>query len=383
MIAALLATAAFEILPLVDESDWGGRFDIERTNGVVQVMNEVMRTHPTTILWRDKGAGRYWFPNDEEKSPYGEQPLDKRLIPVNGSFGYLRLDRPDFAMFPFLCEESHRRKVGFGFHTGFEENHQIPCSEPNWNVMHPEYWCRIRSGMPRPASVSLAFPEVMEHKLRLVDERLGYNPEIVFLDLHRAGGWSVDLEYVKPVCDRWRAKYGCEPPENAHDPRWISLCSEDVMRYFRAFAAKCRARKARFLLGIQKVEIGYDYMWDRYGIDWKTLAREGAIDGLVVMGVKPDKAHPFESTKAILAFVKANCGATPLYFQASSYNSNNGFNTYKTWTGLDTVTCMARMISIAKEVGCRGVILECVDPGHYADPHCDLLLKAQRKDNTK
>lgn len=376
MISILLAAATFEILPLVDESDWSERFDIERTNGVVKVLDEVMRTHPTTILWRDKGAGRYWIPTDEERSPTGEQPLDKRLIPVNGSFGYLRLDRPDFAMFPFLGEESRRRNVGFGFHTGFEENHQIPCSEPNWNVMHPEFWCRIRSGMPRQASVSLAFPEVMAHKLRLVDERLKYAPEIVFLDLHRAGGWSVDLEYVKPVCDRWRAKYCCEPPENAHDPRWIALCSEDVMRYFRAFAAKCRAKGTRFLLGIQKVELGYDYMWDRYGIDWRTLAKEGAIDGLVVMGVKPDKARAFESTKEILSAVKADCGATPLYFQASSYNSNNGFNTYKTWTGLDTVTCMRRMIEIAKEVGCRGVILECVDPGHYADAHCEVLQKA-------
>lgn len=145
------------------------------------------------------------------------------------------------------------------------------------------------------------------------------------------------------------------------------------MRYFRAFAAKCRAKGTRFLLGIQKVELGYDYMWDRYGIDWRTLAKEGAIDGLVVMGVKPDKARAFASTKEILSAVKADCGATPLYFQASSYNSNNGFNTYKTWTGLDTVACMRRMIEIAKEVGCRGVILECVDPGHYADAHCDVL----------
>ena len=379
-LAAVAATgrgaAEFEILPLVDEGDWNSRYDIESPTGMVQTLEEILKVHPTTILWRDKAAGRCWIPSREERSPYGEHPLDKRLIPCCGSFGYLRLDRTGFATIPLMREEGLKRGVGFGLHTGYEENHQIPCSEPNWNLMHPEFACRIRSGMPRLACVSLAFPEVRAHKLRFLDDRLALKPEIVFLDLHRAGGWSVDLEDVRPVCDRWRAKYGCEPPENAKDPRWIALCSEDVMDYLRTFGAKCRTAGTRFLFGIQKVEIGYDYMWERYGIDWKRLAQEGAIDGLVVMGVKPDANCAFESTKEILSYVRANSGTVKMYFQASSYRSNNGFNNYKDWTKLDTVTCMKRMIAIAKEVGCSGVILECVDPGHYAPQHCEVLKEA-------
>lgn len=374
--AGVCSVRGFEILPLVDESDWAGHYDIERTNGMAQVLDQVMRTHPTTILWRDKGAGRSWLPVPSERTQYGEQPLDKRLIPCYGSFGYLRLDRPEFATVPKMRAECRRRGVGYGFHTGFEENHQIPTSESNWNMAHPEFACLNHAQMPRLACASLAFPEVLEHKLRLVDERLAFGPEIIFLDMHRAGGWSVDIEYVKPVCDRWRAKYRCEPPENPRDPRWIAHCSEDVMRYLRQFSARCRAKGTRFLFGIQKVQVNYDYMWDRYGIDWKTLAKEGVFDGLVVMGVKPDTSRPFESTREILSYVKANCGGTPLYWQASSYHSNNGFPDYAKWTKTDTVTAMRRMLALAKEIGCAGVILECVDPGHYADAHCALLAEA-------
>lgn len=379
-VALLLAQAAyaFEILPLVDESDWMGRFDIESPTGVVQMLDEVLKVHPTTVLWRDKGAGRMWYASREEASDYSESPMDKRVLPIQSAFTWARLERPYSRMLQEARAACLRRSVGFGLHTGYEENHQIPCTESYWNVEHPQFTCRARNGAPRLANASLAFPEVMAHKLRLVDERLALKPEAIFLDFHRAGGWSVDLEYVAPMREEWRRLHGCDVPESADDERWIRLCSKYTMAYLRAFSAKCRAAGVRFLLGIQRLDMRDEYMWKRYAVDWKQLAAEGALDGLVVMGVRPEQNRAFDSTREILAYAKSKCGAARMYFQASSYNSNNGFNRYKEWTGLSTTECMKKMIGIAKEVGCSGVILECVDPGHYAAPHCDILNEARQ-----
>ena len=370
--AGLLAAERFEILPLVDECDYCPLYDIESAEGVASMFRDVMRTHPTTLLWRDKGAGRMWYPSAEESSVYPEHPLEKRIVPTFNQYS-ARLARPGIAMLANARSECEKAGVGFGLHTGFEENHQCPSSESNWNMAHPQFMCRPRSGAIRLVSASLAFPEVVEHKLRLVDERLALKPEAIFLDFHRGGGWSVDLEYVKPVCDRWRAKYGCEPPESATDPRWIALCSEDIMAYLRAFSAKCRKANVRFLLGIQKLDLRDEYMWTRYGLDWKRLVAEGALDGLVVMGVAPDTSRPFESAREILEYAKSKCGKTKMYWQASSYKSNNGIPCFAEWTGLGYPAVMRKMIGIAREVGCSGVILECVDPGHYTDEMCQIL----------
>ena len=147
-------------------------------------------------------------------------------------------------MWGLVFGECAKRGLDWGIHTTWEESHWISNTESNWNLLHPQYTTRTKHGSPRLASASLAFPEVMAHKLRLVDERLAMKPKTVFLDLFRNGGWSPALEYVQPVRDAWRARHGGEPPDSATDPRWLALVSEWQMAYVRAFAAKCHAAGA-------------------------------------------------------------------------------------------------------------------------------------------
>ena len=147
-------------------------------------------------------------------------------------------------MWGLVFGECAKRGLDWGIHTTWVESHWISNTESNWNLLHPQYTTRTKHGSPRLASASLAFPEVMAHKLRLVDERLAMKPKTVFLDLFRNGGWSPALEYVQPVRDAWRARHGGEPPDSATDPRWLALVSEWQMAYVRAFAAKCHAAGA-------------------------------------------------------------------------------------------------------------------------------------------
>ena len=172
-LCGLVASAApFDVVALVDSLDFAHVYDIETATGTVQTLEHVLLTHPTTVLWRDKGGSLMRYPSAEEASPVGESPLDKRKLPRLSVYGNLRLERPEPDAFGIVRGECARRGLVYGIHTTWEENHWLAYTESNWNVAHPQYMCRTRGGGPRLATASLAWPEVRAHKLRLVDERL-------------------------------------------------------------------------------------------------------------------------------------------------------------------------------------------------------------------
>ena len=379
VIPLLLAT--FEVAALVDSLDFAAEYDIETATGTVQVLERVLSTHPTAILWRDKGGGRMRYASREEASPYEDDPLDKRRIARQGVYGYLKQSRPTPDVFSIVSRECQTRGVRFGIHTTYEENHRVSCTESNWNLMHPEFSCRCRNGAPCLSTCSLAYPEVLRHKLALVDERLALRPQVILLDMCRAGAWGVYREYVKPVCDRWRARYGEEPPANSGDPRWIRLVAEDVEAYLHAFSQRCRQAGVRFQLGVRSVEKGNDTMWRQYAIDWRRLAREGVFDDIVIMGVRPDWSRPFDSTRGLLDWARQQCSPADVWFNVSMYTMNFGVPMYRARTGLSAGEVAARLLAAAQDARCRGVVLECVDFKNYPKEVCDVLATAnERKD---
>ena len=169
---AVSAAAPFDVVALVDSLDFAHVYDIETATGTVQTLEHVLLTHPTTVLWRDKGGSLMRYPSAEEASPVGESPLDKRKLPRLSVYGNLRLERPEPDAFGIVRGECARRGLVYGIHTTWEENHWLAYTESNWNVAHPQFMCRTRRGGPRLATASLAWPEVCAHKMRLVDERL-------------------------------------------------------------------------------------------------------------------------------------------------------------------------------------------------------------------
>lgn len=375
--------AAFEVAALVDSLDFAGHYDIETATGTVQVLERVLSTHPTCIYWRDKGGARVRYASKEEYSPYEDDPLEKRRVVRQGMYGYLRQARATPDVFGLVRGECSRRGLVFGIHTTYEENHRLSWSESNWNLAHPQFTCRTRSGEPCLSTCSLSYPEVMRHKLALVDERLALKPEVILLDMCRAGAWGVHREYVRPVCERWRARYNCDPPADSGDERWISLVAEDVSAYLRAFSERCHRAGVKFQLGVRAVEKEGDTMWRQYGIDWRRLAREGVFDDIVVMGVRPDRTRPFESTEEILRWARAECAPAGVWFNVSMYSMNYGVPMYCSWTKLSAGVVAERMLESARRAGCSGVVLECVDFKNYPPDVCEALSKANENERQR
>lgn len=380
MIASLILAVAFEKIALVDSLDFARLRDVETEKGTIEVLDWVCASHPTAIAWRDRSGGLTRFASAEEPSASVAASLDKRYLPREDAWGWLKMANPALDAYKVVFEECDRRGLVRAIHNDFEEFHWGLTSL--WNYEHPQFWCKPYGANRWAGHCSLAYPEVRAHKLRYLDELLAKKPSLVFLDMWRAGQWSPAVEYVWPNLEKWRARYGAEPvPKDPTNPRWLDLIGENVEGYLRAYSAKCRAAGARLVIGFKEFDVGEKLIRETYAIDWKKLAAEKVFDGFAVMGVPPNAEDPFGAIRRALDYARENLSGTPLYSAVSMYNMRKvGIPELRRLTKLSNGEIAKRLIALAKEAGCAGVVMECVDGGNYPADVNDALIKGE-KDN--
>ncbi|MBR1587107.1 MAG: hypothetical protein IJ658_02160 [Kiritimatiellae bacterium] len=375
--AAASGAAAFEKIAIIDSFDFAAVYDTETVAGTDQVLDHVLLTGADTVLWRNCSGSTMRYLSAEEPSALMEAPLDPRRVPESRQiYGWLRYwaVEPDIVRTAFAS--CARRGVAQGIHWPYEENHWNYWTLGAWNLSHPQYWCRNANGVPWHGRSSFAFPEVLAHKLRLLDELLDRSPQTIFLDLFRCGGWTVADEYVKPHLDRWRERCG-EPPPDSRDPRWIALVGETQEAFFRAVRARIaeRGMKVRVLLGIDRVSAGADENWTKHAVDWKKLAREDVVDGIVIESVRPDPERPFASTAEIYASVREALCGKPFFCPIMQYNFGGrpGYPWYCKATGAREEETVRQLLEIARDAGAAGIAMECVDYKNYSPAVCEAI----------
>ena len=386
--------AEFEKIALMDSLDMSNWCDVETKEGTVKLIEDCLRPNANVILWRDKGGGSWMrYPSKEEPAPYSSEcVIDKRRnLPPFGSHWDLRLDNLDFDVFGFVFGECARRNLGYGIHQTFEENHTSNNSISLWNLRHPEYWHCANGGMPFPGSVSLAFPEVMAHKFRFIDEHLALKPQRIFLDICRGGDFDLQFEYVQPNIEKWRKSYPGEELPPPKDPRWIRICAEPTMAYLREYGRRCKAAGVQFVIGLRTGgqlgqcvtrktckgdvrDIHHEFSWQAYGVDWHQLVREEAIDGVWIMNVEYDPKNVWGSLRETLDFIVANREKAKVYFGVNWYRPQS-IEDYAKDAGCSVGEATRRLMAIAKDSGCAGVVYECVDCHCYSKECCEELEK--------
>ena len=385
---ALAASAAerFEAAAWVDSYDFAavrdGRgkllFDTETPEGNRAILNAVCETGATTILWRNCGGATMRYISGEEKSAMIEAPLDKRRLPSDRPVhGWLRYGRAQPDIVRDMLGECRARGLGAGIHWPFEETHWASWTFGAWNFEHPQYWGVTAKGQVWSGRCSLAYPEVVAHKLRLADELLDRGMDHLFVDTRRTGGWGPGYEYVRPEIERWRKTHRSEPPADPKDPQWCAFVSETTSAYFVALRRRLDAsgRRVRFMLGISEVGIvgsAPDATLLSSGVDWRRLVRDGVVDALVVMNVSWDRTRPFESTREIYRSVLGFCeGRCQVLCPATLYDfEKHGIPSYQRATGQSAERVAGQLLRIAWEEGADGVSMECVDYGNYSPAVC-------------
>ena len=374
-----------EILALVDHYDFAGvrnptdktkfLFDSETAEGCEKILDHVVeQTNPTTILWRPCSGSVMRYQSKEESFPKTVAPIDKRRSIQNESeiHGWVRYNEAEPDIIRHMLAVVKSRGLKPGVHWPFEETHWMGWTFGAWNLEHPQYWGVDAGGTPWSGRTSLAYPEVVAHKLRILDELLVRGAETIFIDSWRSGGWSPAYEYVAPELKRWEETFHTPPLKNAGDPKWCAFIAETVHNYFKQMRAKLDAqpRKVRLLLGVSLAQDrpDYDDPLITRGIDWKRFVNEGLIDGLVVMAVNWNRKDPFGSTQAkyreIMDFCRGKC---QVFFPVQAYNfTHKGLHEYQEITKLTNREIAQKLLDITRDVQADGVVLECVDYRNYA-----------------
>ena len=375
----------FEKIALVDHWDFGGRFDTESTDGVVGIMEHVMRTRPDTIAWRVNGGSMPRFFGAEERIENLVAPFNSVRLPDGRDIaGHSRLFGGGVGIDSLRSASSEcvGRGLGFCAYWPYEENHHFSSKVGGWNLSHPEFWCSRTNGVPWVGRCSVAFSEVAEHKLRLLDDILAANPDTLYIEAWRTGGWTVRDEYVQPNIDAWKSRYPGEPFPEHSDPRWISLVAESQYRFFRSVRRRLDAsgRKVRFLFGIYCRYGEEDPMYAEKGIDWRRMAKDGIIDGIVIMAFDPDPKRPIESTRELYRNVAKSKGSCQLFCPVSEYcqNRKRGIADYAKMLGVTNGEATRILLKLAHEVQADGILMECVDYNNYTDEMCEALNTSER-----
>lgn len=375
--AGAFAAGAFEKIALVDNFDFGMFFDLETASGEEQVMRHALETGCDKIWWRVMSGAVPRYRSAEERTPSTVPPFDLRRLPLASPGGWTHFERMPEDLFGIFRRLSEKYGVGFGAHWTVEEAHWCDWSVGAWNLEHPQFWCRNEKGIPWPGKASLAFPEVLAHKLRLVDEIIATGVETIYIDTCRYSGWTPSREFVKPNIDRWRSLYGDAPLplETARrDARWLKIIAENEMRYLREIRKRLdrAVPRRRLALGLEETgrseADGGDFMWHERALDWRQLAAEGTVDDLVVICVRIDKTDPWRSARRVYDSVVAAKGRAKVYFPVRMYdfwNTSHGIPTFMKASGLNAVECGKRLLAMAHDAGGDGIVMECVDYNNY------------------
>ena len=362
---AMLAAVggAFEKIAYIDSFDYPAVHETETVEGTRRILDNVLKTGATTILWRNQSGAVPRYPSEEEALPLKEPPLDKRRIPLSEPVrGWVRFDDCGTNLIQVAADDCARRGVRFGIH------------------FTTEYWCCARGGAPWFGRCSLAYDEVREHKLRLFDELLAMRPSIFYIDLCRSGGWAPNLEYVKPTEDEWRRLYGTEPPADWRDPRWTAIVERYTRRYYRELRTRAErtGRKVELLMAIERAGEPHDFNYEQRAVDWRRLLREEIIDGVAVACVQPDWDDMWGSTARIYADIVRDVRATGrgrVFFPIMAYNFwlRPGYPEYAKRAKISEAEAVRRLLKLARDAGGDGITMEVVDASNYSPEVCEVI----------
>lgn len=385
MISALLLAVAFEKIAWVDSFDFAKVYDIETKKGTRQIVDYIVdEVGATGLYWRHQSGGLPRYPSEEELVAYRQGPFEKRVgVSEAAVYGWVELFRGETNLLAYAMEYIRSRGCESGIHYTWEESHAFGSHgesgfSTQWNWMHPQFSCKRYGRVRRVGyTASLVYDEVLEHKLRRLDEVLATGAETICIDLWRQGGWFIWEECVPELREEFKARHGEEFRGDWTDPRWPQLVSKYLHRYLRAMKARIDGcgHKARLVFGMPFVDLKDEYVWKRWGIDWKALAAEGVFDGIFVMSVEPgtDKETVWDNTRKIYEYVMANRGKAVVYFPLNAYKFTYGMPSYCKTTGLTQAQVAAKLLALAKEVGGQGVIMEVVDYRNYSPETCKVL----------
>lgn len=177
-----------------------------------------------------------------------------------------------------FCEVGHEygmkvfagmRQIGGQYPTSY---HPISWSRFFWENTH---LCKVtKDGLPT-TSLSLAFPEVCDYWLSLLEEACERDIDGIVIYLHR---FNPFVMYEKPVVDSFIEKYGIDPRElDDRDERWVKHTASYLTEFLRMVRKLCDKKR----LQLATTFFGVPTKLDKDPKNWKPIYYTYDVDAWI------------------------------------------------------------------------------------------------------
>jgi len=262
----------------------------------------------------------------------------------------------------------------------FEEGHGYPVFLASYNLEHPQYLSRYKDGTFNLSWASLAHPEVVEHKLAVLDELIERGVDGVVFDFQRVWGWYQKRDmthhhrglggwnkgFDPPIVNAYQKAYGVDPrTEAANNRRWIEFCARYHTDFFRKVKARCdrSGRRVEIVMTVPALSTDPYTSIRAYGCDWETWVSEGIITALapIIPPTAPDgKAQTIDDVASIMKRVHDKCrGKVQVIWPLAYYKRT--VSTLAKHSKLSVPDYTDRLLKLAHACGGAGVTLTTVD----------------------
>lgn len=356
----------FEVAAWIDHFDFAREYDTEKIEGLKLILDHAQEAGTTTIWWRTHAGGRLRYRSKVDTGYHNDSTIDKRLpFDCRDVWGWVRYGETPFDMLEEVVKLCKERGLRVGVHWPFEETHFAVNRHGDFNVERPRYWGRANDGRLSVKQCSIAYEDVVQHKLRLLDEMIERGIEILFIDFMRTQ-YDPKFEYVEPVQKTYR------------DGPWNKHAYSFVTKYLRRVRKRLDAsgRKIELVAGIPNLDPAVKDT--SHGFDWRRWIEEGLIDTLNVTSVPWSEDDPFGSTREVYRNIVETCGTRCRVFvpvrQYKHYT--RGIWHYERLTKKTQAEIALQLMQISHDIGADGIALECLDYNNYTPETREALKRA-------
>lgn len=230
--------------------------------GVWHMLDRMHRSGVSRVYWRSRGNGQAEYPSriTETKLTIHPDEIHSGIVTIaDGGEDWINAT-VDFAAFDhFRCARDRCRELGMEFVVweetrGEDHGHQ---QYSQFVKRYPQFLSLRKDGTRAWSELGWSFPEVMERRVGLFREVIGYEPDGVYFDfvksgddivgrLDREGYWC--MGYEAPMVEGFKKETGRDPFELSNqDTEWLGYQAGYVTEYL----GQCRRICDTFYPGVQ------------------------------------------------------------------------------------------------------------------------------------
>jgi len=253
--------------------------------GVWHMLDRMRRAGVGRVYWRSRGNGQTEYPSritETKLTIYPDEVRNDMVTIADGGEDWLNA-AVNFDEFDhFRCARERCRELGIEFFVweetrGEDHGHQ---QYSQFVKRYPQFLSRRKDGTRAWSELGWSFPEVMERRVGLFREVIGYEPDGITYDfvksgddvvgrLDREGYWC--MGYEEPMVNGFKEETGKDPFEISNrDPAWLAYQA----RYVTAYLQQCKRIRDTFY---PKVELGLFAMQPKYSASHLGMEADRAL----------------------------------------------------------------------------------------------------------